>query len=222
MMGLCCGCLPMRLGVLLYAGFVLGMSFSAVATIVTEDTRVLVGGYSASTGFVVRAGGIFGMVFSLGALLGVTDNASSWVRIFAHFALLARFPLVLTVAACDMVTLQGCEHLSFSGGPAQLNGGYRNVALETVALSRSCEEIRVLNLVARLLDGVISAYGVYMTYHWCNLIDHSPRYQISLDETRPLRIYTGFRYPPLPKPNHGHGSLPEYTAYDPPPQAGRL
>jgi len=185
-LGHCLGCVPVRTGVLAFACFILFLSLCAVAGIVTEDTRVLVGGYTYWSNNTVDILGCVGVIVSLMGIIGVNDNHSRWVRWFTNFALLRVIARVFILWA-DWNELQGCEKFGISS----LSAHY-NAAMETVVLQGRCMTIRPAYLAISVADILISLHGVWNAYYWCFMVDHSPMYHISIDDTKPLRIYTGY------------------------------
>lgn len=197
-MGTCCGCLALRTGVALFASLVLCQSLGALATLVTEDVRELVGGYGFLSNLAILALGLLGVSFSLVGVVGCSDNTSGWVRAFAHFVVCIKLPVGLVITITDLTVMQSCERLSaFGGAYTSLSGNYYNVALESAALAGNCGFSRRVYAVVSLISLIVCLYGARATYLWCDLVDHDPRYQIALDEARPLRIYTGYKYPPV-------------------------
>jgi len=209
-MGQACGCVPLRPAVGTLAGLVLGLSLCAVASIITEDVRFLVGGYSLSARNSASTLGAIGVLLSIGALIGVGDNTSRWVRPFAVFLLL-RIIAVLVIFAMDWEVLGGCERFTLNGKEFSSMTGRYNPAIESVALSNTCRQARSKYLMRTALELVLGIYGVIITFRWCHVVDTVPTYQICLDENRPLRMYTGYR-------NFGYPTAPQ--AGPPPTTAG--
>jgi len=202
-LGHCLGCVPVRTGVLAFASFLLFLSVCAVAGLVTEDTRVLVGGYTYWSNITVDILGSLGVIFCLMGVVGVTDNHSSWVRWFVNFAVIrviARF----FVLWADYDTLLGCEKFGISS----LSAHY-NAAMETVVLQGHCATTRPTYLVISIVDIVVSLYGIWNTYYWCYVVEHGPMYHIAIDDTKPLRIYTGYS-------TVGHPEAPPMNVIPPP------
>jgi len=185
-LGHCLGCVPVRTGVLAFACFLLFLSLCAVAGIVTEDTRILVGGYNYWTNIAVDILGCLGVIICLMGIVGVNDNHTRWVRWFTNFALLRVIARVFILWG-DIETLNGCETFGISS----LSGHY-NSAMQTVVLQGSCLTTRPAYWAISVADILISLHGVWNAYYWCNLVDHCPMYHIAIDDTKPLRIYTGY------------------------------
>mmetsp|Transcript_1939 Transcript_1939/g.5243 ORF Transcript_1939/g.5243 Transcript_1939/m.5243 type:complete len:231 (-) Transcript_1939:130-822(-) len=200
-LGHTCGCVPLRYIVTLFMVFMLIFSLCMAVSLVTEDTRVLVGGYSILSRYAVAVLGGIGACFSVGALVAIQDNNTFMVWPFVAFLLL-RIAAVLVIFGIDWQELKGCERFSLSGGAFSSVDSVRfNPAIETVALSGHCGQARVHHAVLTAADALVCAYGALITHRWCHAVDNSPSYQISLDETRPLRVYTGFAnlgYPAAP------------------------
>mmetsp|Transcript_105748 Transcript_105748/g.166943 ORF Transcript_105748/g.166943 Transcript_105748/m.166943 type:complete len:260 (-) Transcript_105748:50-829(-) len=185
-LGHCCGCLPIRTGVLVYSIFILFLSFCAVAGIVSEDTRVLVGGYTQWTHTAVDILGCLGVVFSLLSIVGLHDNHPRWVKFFLYYAILrviARFFIFWS----DVNMLDTCETL----GLTSVNG-YYNPAMEAVKLTNRCHSTTYIYWFVSLFDILVSLYAIYMAWTWCSYVENTPMYHISIDDSKPLRIYTGY------------------------------
>lgn len=185
-MGQCCSCIPLRLCVIAYTSLILFLSICAVLTFITEDPRILVGGYSYWANITVEVFGVFGVVLSLLSLVGLQEHNSRWVRYFAHYALvriIARFCIFLS----DFFTLQNCEHMGFSS-----MSGHYNAAVNMVVLGGRCPMARFFNYFISISDILISLYGVWTTYWWCYVVEEGPVYHITLDDTKAVSIHTGY------------------------------
>jgi len=196
-LGHCLGCVPVRTGVLAFASFLLFLSLCATLGLVTEDTRVLVGGYTYWTNTTVDILGVVGLVLSFMGIVGVHDNHTRWVRWFTNFALL-RLVLLIPITWADFDALLGCEKFGISS-----LGGHYNAAMETVVLQNRCQTTRAAYLAIAVFDILISLYGVWNAYYWCWAVESGPMYHIAIDDTKPLRIYTGYSsigHPEQPPP----------------------
>jgi hypothetical protein len=185
-MGHCLGCVPVRIGVLAFSYFILFLSICAVAGLVTEDTRILVGGYAPWSNWFTDVLGCAGVVLSLMSLMGVYDNHQSWVKYFAYFASIRLF-LRFFILWADWGMLVNCEKFGLSS-----IGGNYNAAMETVVLHGQCTHTRVYYGIISTIDIFISLYGLWNVFFWISVMENGPRYHISLDDTKPLRIYTGY------------------------------
>mmetsp|Transcript_81795 Transcript_81795/g.243982 ORF Transcript_81795/g.243982 Transcript_81795/m.243982 type:complete len:226 (-) Transcript_81795:130-807(-) len=216
-LGYSCGCVPVWCTVLIYAVFMLLLSLAAALSLVTEDFRTMVGGYSLVLRTLVSVLGGIGTFFSVGAIIGINDNCSGWVRPFLYYVLV-RVVVVLVFFVIDWRELQGCEHYTISGGKfTSVDGGRYNPAIETVALADMCSQARTAHAIYTALDVLIALYGAYTVHHWCHMVDVAPTYRIALDETRPLRIYTGFAnvgYENNPPPDHMNAVQSRYAEYN--------
>lgn len=217
-LGNCLGCVPVRTGVLAFASFLFFLSLCAVVGLVTEDTRVLVGGYTYWTNITVDILGVLGVVMCLMGIIGVNDNHTRWVRWFANFAAL-RVVLRCFVLYFDYDTLLGCEKFGISS----LSAHY-NAAMETVVLQGRCPTTRPLYLVISIVDILVSLHGLWNTYYWCWILEHAPMYHIAIDDTKPLRIYTGYsaighpEAPPMLNPEGDDNNVKSMTAHPMPAQ----
>mmetsp|Transcript_114001 Transcript_114001/g.355008 ORF Transcript_114001/g.355008 Transcript_114001/m.355008 type:complete len:226 (+) Transcript_114001:148-825(+) len=217
-LGHTCGCLPVRYTVTLYAVLILILSLAAALSLATEDTRVLVGGYSLGLRYLVSVLGCIGAFMSVGAIIGIHDNSASWVRPFVYWALF-RAVVVLVFFAIDWQLLKICDRFTLAGGKfTSIDGGRYNPAIETVALADSCSQARSTHAVWTVADVLITLYGAYTTLWWCHAVDVAPTYPITLDETRPLRIFTGYadvgyqNRPPADNINEAQNGYAAYSA----------
>lgn len=185
-MGQCCGCIPLRACVIAYTSLILFFSICAVLTFITEDPRILVGGYSYWANIAVEVFGVFGVVLSLLALVGLQEQSSRWVRLFANYALV-RIIARLCIFLSDVFTLRDCEHMGLSS----MHGHY-NAAMNMVVLGGRCSSARFFNYFISSLDILISLYGVWTTYWWCYIVEEGPVYHITLDDTKAHSIHTGY------------------------------
>lgn len=197
----CCCCIPTRTAVILYTVLVLVLSIGGLLAVATEDTRLWVGGYALGVHWLVPIIGGLGVLFSVGAFIGVNDNASVWVRYFAHFGLV-RLAAIVVILINDRIVLASCESLSASGDVfTSIHRDRFNPALATVAFLNRCEFTRVWYMIWTIVDLAISAYGVHATYTWCHFVDNFPAYRITLAETKPLPYYSGFQNLEIPGTN---------------------
>lgn len=171
---------------LAFSCFLLFLSLCAVAGLVTEDTRILVGGYAPWSNWFTNVFGCLGVVFSLMSLVGVSDNHQQWVKYFAYFALIRVFVRIF-VFWSDYEMLSGCEKFGLSSVTSRYNP-----AMEMVVLHGRCDQTRLYYDIISTVDILISLYGVWNTFFWCSIMESGPRYHISLDDSKPLRIYTGY------------------------------
>lgn len=181
------------------------MSACAVVSSLTEDTRILVGGYTYATHFAVAMLGGLGLVFALGALLGMDDNTSSSIRAFANFGLF-RLVAVAVILIADWQELKICERFTLHGSEfSSVTGNYYNAAIETVALGNRCQHTRSWHLALSFADIIVSLYGVSLCRRWVYMLTSAPVYHISPDETRPLRLFQGYANVGAPPADYGRG-----------------
>jgi hypothetical protein len=147
-----------------------------------------------------------GVLFGLLSLVGIHDNHARWVKLFVYFAIvrvIARF----FIFWADFAMLKTCENL----GLTSVNG-YYNPAMETVKLTHRCEWTTWTYTVISVFDIVISLYGIYNAWRWCSYTENTPMYHICLDDTKPLRIYTG--YSTVGHPEKTPDMMPPKAAFD--------
>jgi hypothetical protein len=201
-LGHCCGCLPVRLGVLVYSSFILFLSICAVVGVVSEDTRVLVGGYTHWTRISVDILGCLGVVFSLLSIVGIHDNHPRWVKLFLYYAIV-RVIARAFIFWSDVDMLETCETL----GLTSLNG-YYNPAMEAAKLTHRCQSTTWLYCFVSISDILISLYAIYNAWKWCSYVENTPMYHISIDDSKPLRIYTGYSTVGLPEKRSDTNMVP--------------
>lgn len=197
-MGHCLGCVPVRTGVLAFSCFLLFLSLCAVSGLVSEDARILVGGYAPWSNWFTDVLGCAGVIFCVMSLVGVSDNHQAWVRYFAYFALV-RSLVRIFVFWSDFEMLSTCEKFGLSSITSRYNA-----AMEMVVLHGACSNTRIYYSIISVVDIFFSLYGVWNTFYWVSAMENGPQYHISLDDTKPLRIYTGYS-------TVGHPEAPAYS-----------
>jgi hypothetical protein len=128
-----------------------------------------------------------GIFACIAGTVGINDNNTKWVRIFAWFVIIRTFFRVL-IFWWDFNELRDCEKFALSS----VTQGQYNVAMEVVVLKNSCGDHRVFYPIISALDVGLSLYGVSNALFWAWAQEHGPMYAISLDESKALRIYTGY------------------------------
>jgi len=190
--GTCCGCIPLRAGVVVYAVLIMVLSAMAFAGLVTEDTRLFVGGYTYNCRIAVAFLGVVCFFSSLCCLVGISDNAAPWVRSFCHVAGLRLLALAV-IFFVDYRALQECEDYSPNGNKiSSVHEDAYNVALSTLALSGKCRSTRELYIVLMILDLILSLYGYFMLQRFAYLVETCPTFLIHINETKPIHMYTGY------------------------------
>eukprot|EP00747_Dinoflagellata_sp_TGD_P183334 gnl/TRDRNA2_/TRDRNA2_38139_c0_seq2.p1 gnl/TRDRNA2_/TRDRNA2_38139_c0~~gnl/TRDRNA2_/TRDRNA2_38139_c0_seq2.p1 ORF type:complete len:163 (+),score=22.54 gnl/TRDRNA2_/TRDRNA2_38139_c0_seq2:113-601(+) len=133
-----CCCIPLQLGLRLFAIFVLVHSILGIVGLVTEDYRIAVGGFSYKLSIAVSVVGVIGVLCSLACLMGIHDNQSFWVRIFGHFSAIRIVALAIFLWL-DVYQFEDCgkfvgQHARYSS----INSDYYNQAMHTIALTNKC------------------------------------------------------------------------------------
>merc|ERR1719454_317214 len=79
-------------------------------SILTEDLRFFVGGYTHDGRLAVFWLGLIGCFFSAGALFGLDDNHFQWVHAFAHFSAV-RVVVLVVIFISDIKEFPKCGGL---------------------------------------------------------------------------------------------------------------
>merc|ERR1719316_1734185 len=98
-----------------------------------------------------------------------------------------RVVLRIYVLYADFEQLTKCEQFALSSVTSRYNA-----AMEVAVLTGSCPNTRVFYPFFSMVDIVFSLYGIWTTRYLMWVLDHGPMYHISIDDTKPLRIYTGY------------------------------
>mmetsp|Transcript_82022 Transcript_82022/g.230101 ORF Transcript_82022/g.230101 Transcript_82022/m.230101 type:complete len:272 (+) Transcript_82022:70-885(+) len=216
--GTLCSCMPLRTGVYWHVALVLATSTLCLSTLITEDLRVLAGGYAGWTGTAVLLLGLAGAFYGFCAFVGLRDNESAWVHSFAAFSAV-RVAAIAAIFVGDLLAFRDCGHLAANGAlyvVVNAMSGHHHGALEHVAMMDLCDHTRLIYIVATVTNLVLSTYLVCETFRWCHIIEHGPVYHIALGETEPLKIHTGYQYPPLPHDYHAQIGVSPRSAVPPP------
>merc|ERR1719235_3030183 len=178
---------------------------------VSEDTRILVGGYGPTERLAVGCLGAVTLVASACCLLGISDNHSSWIRNFGYISMF-RIVAIICLFVLDWRLLGGCTRLGPQGDQfTSISDGEFNVALGMVAANGRCEWTRTMYSALVVMNLIISTFGTLHVFHFCSLVDTCPTYQIAISEAVPISIYTGFAnytYNDLPKHNSRESTRP--------------
>lgn len=100
--------------------------------------------------------------------------------------------LLAVVLMMDLSSLEGCEKLGLGGSAFSSVRGDFNVALESVAFAGRCKEVRRDHFFIAMVDICLTFFAAYSTSRFSAALDKTPSYHISLGESRPLRINTGY------------------------------
>jgi len=188
LLGNCCGCVPIRTGVLVYAVLLLIDSFLSVASFVSDDTRIMVGGYTYHTRVAVGFLGFVGVFICLLGILGGSDNSPTLLKMFYQFTLV-RIVVVTCVLTIDMGVLSRCE----SWRPAvSMRADEYNPIMDWVAQSGMCDHVRKLYFDLGALDIMLSCYWTYILRWYLWVIETSPSYLISLQHAKAPEFYSGY------------------------------
>lgn len=188
LLGNCCGCIPIRTGVLLYAVLLLIDSFLSLSSFVTDDTRMIVGGYTYHTRVIVGFLGFIGVCICLLGILGGSDNSPTLLKTFYQFTIV-RIVVVLCVLTVDLGILWKCE----SWRPAvSMRQDEYNPIMDMVAQSGLCDHTRRWYFIFGALDLVLSTYWTWITRWYLSVIENCPSYLISLNHAKAPQFYSGY------------------------------
>jgi hypothetical protein len=188
LIGHCCGCVPIRTGTLIYAVLLLIDSFLSLTSFVSDDTRIMVGGYTYHTRVIVGFLGFIGIFLCLLGILGERDNSPILIRMFYQFSIV-RIVVVLCVLAIDVGVLWRCE----SWRPAvSMRQDEYNPVMDMVAQSGLCDHTRRWYIFLGLLDLVLSSYWSSVTRWYLGVIENCPSYLISLNHVKAPEFYSGY------------------------------
>lgn len=194
-LGNCCNCVPIRTGVLIYAVLMLLDSLLSLGSFVSDDTRLLVGGYTYHTRVIVGFLGFLGIFISLLGILGSHDNSSVLLRYFYYFTIV-RIVVVLCVVCVDFDVLWRCE--KWGAGVARhynamdVRSDEYNPIMDYVAQTGVCQETRLWYFLLGALDLILSSYYTWITRWYVSVIETCPAYLICLNHAKPPEFYSGY------------------------------
>merc|ERR1719181_979873 len=85
--------------------------------------------------------------------------------------------------------------------------------MERVVMTGNCPNTRVFYPFFSMIDILFSLYAIWTARYMIWIMDNGPTYHISIDDTKPLRIYTGFS-------TVGHPDPPPSVSVVPPTSPG--
>lgn len=189
-LGVGCCCLPLRVAVFLFMLYALVLSAAAALSYITEDTRILVGGYNYYAHYVVFAFGLVGTVICVAGLIGLRENRRNFVRCFVAY-FFVRLIFIPCILAVDASTLSACATYSTSGTTISSTTGMFNRAIASVAFRDSCVETEFFHYAWSALDIIISLWGVITCYRWVRIQDSGCSYSIVLSAPHTFKYYGG-------------------------------
>jgi len=188
MLGNCCCCVPIRTGVLIYSVLLLIDSFLSLTSFVSDDTRVLIGGYTYQTRVIAGLLGFVGVFVCLLGILGGSDNSPTLLRMFYQFSVV-RIVVVLCILTIDLGVLWRCE--KWKPAVSVRTDDY-NPAMDMVAQSGTCDHVRRWYFLLGALDLILSSYWTWVTRWYLNVIENCPSYLISLNHAKAPEFYSGY------------------------------
>eukprot|EP00928_Gymnodinium_smaydae_P057060 TRINITY_DN40332_c0_g1_i1.p1 TRINITY_DN40332_c0_g1~~TRINITY_DN40332_c0_g1_i1.p1 ORF type:complete len:194 (+),score=0.54 TRINITY_DN40332_c0_g1_i1:252-833(+) len=178
-LGSCCGCVPLKFCVIVYTVLVGILSVLALSTLVSESSRLIVGGYNPYTRAVAPLLGLFGIFCSVGCVHGIYENNAAWIRTFARYSLLRAVAHTWALHV-DKGALRQCE---FFASTENHSGRTSNLALTAVATSGTCAWTREAYFYVSVLTIIVSLAGAYHASRWSYLVDRMPRFTVISTET---------------------------------------
>mmetsp|Transcript_67833 Transcript_67833/g.126725 ORF Transcript_67833/g.126725 Transcript_67833/m.126725 type:complete len:240 (-) Transcript_67833:31-750(-) len=177
----CCQCIPLRYCAGFHSLLTIIFSACAISLAVSEDARVLAGGFSACTELAVQVLGFTGFFVGIAALLGVMDNKSTWVWLLSGY-LLVRGLMRAVILCLDIQELMHCKDLTLDGTVVTSMAGHFNSGLATAALSNVCYKFLVEYACVSIVDILSSLVGSRTTCRWCSNAER-PVYGIAFDDS---------------------------------------
>lgn len=181
-----CGCIPLRIVVVLYCLYLLVLSGVSLTVGITHAVLspnpwlfrpwfIFVGGLSfyALCGVILFA--LLGCIFSVAATLGVKNGDSAMLRAFARFALMRVLVLAL-IRWCDLAELTSCEDAATPSVDALVAGSFS-----------SCRAAWNAYFIVAAVDSLISCYAAYSASRWCRLNDDKAKMSALPSEATPLQ-----------------------------------
>lgn len=188
LLGNCCGCIPIRTGVLVYAVLLLVDSVLSLSSFVSDDMRMIIGGYTYHTRVMVGLVGFFGVFLCLVGILGSSDNSPTLLKMFYQFSVI-RIVVVLCVLTIDLGVLWRCE--TWKPAVSMRTDDY-NPIMDMVAQSGFCESTRRWYFIFGALDLILSIYWTWVTRWYVGVIENCPSYLISLNHAKAPEFYSGY------------------------------
>lgn len=189
-LGHACGCVPLRIAVYLFLAAILVDSFFMAGGLVTEDTRVFVGGYTNYSRASVALLGLVGIFLSYLGFVGVYDSAPPYIKSFIWYSVV-RLVSIIVLFLWDHRTLWDCEDSALTMYMSTRSEGY-NYAVDVLSVAGACGRTRRIYTELFLVDLALSAYGTFITYNFWVVSETCPIYLIHIEERSPLKIYTGY------------------------------
>jgi len=176
-LGNCCGCIPIRNGVLIIA--LISFLNAAVETLglYSDDVRLETGGFTAFTRNTIGVVGVVGLFASLGGIMGCYDSSAPGVRSFWYFTV-ARIFVIIFVFAVDHMALSRCEQYRWKlYEPEDFNP-----TLSAIARARGCDEVRREYTKSTFSDLIISSYFSYVVWKLSEILLLGPTYLILFEK----------------------------------------
>lgn len=215
---LCCGCVPLRLGVFVIASISLLTSIVMVfAKSLGVDTSVFFGGYVLESKVCISILEISGAIWGFIGITGAWHCHSNSVSVFFYFQV-ARLVVWVGVFCFDLPALMVCEQwiTDMASQPEW------NPRMYQVAMEGKCFEKRMFFYAANVPLFMIFAYFTWVTYEFIEILNTGLPYSFtekrshrafvaqSLAERMPLNLGEWDRREPFPV------ARPDLNAAQPP------
>jgi len=164
------------------------LSVVAVMGMVTEDGRMFVGGYGMAGHAEVACLGWVGIIFTVGGLIGISDNHSGWVNPLVTYSYVYA-ALRVVLVALDLREFGECPNLGLAGTHVSSADSTYNPALAAVALAGTCNQVEGRYLACTVVVVAGTLYGASILRTWCVFVTEYPTFGISPDESLAFARY---------------------------------
>lgn len=182
MFGTAFWCFPLRVGCYLLCVLCSLDCLYALYGLVSEDTRLLVGGFSEPGRVVGGALGFVGLFCAFYGVLGLHENSPLWVRNFWYY-MIAHAVCIFGLYISDIYLLKDCEDTK------KMLSDPSSHAVQAISMAHECGSAQTRYTLYFLIDLLLSTYGIALLGRFIGITESSPTYLIHLDETRPLITY---------------------------------
>lgn len=206
-LGECCGCIPLRQGVMALAAMTLLFSLVELIGLFTDYVRIGAGGFQPTTRVISGVMGALGLVYGSVGILGAYDGTPVYIQHFWFF-LVAHLTIGIAIFMFDMVALHNCE--AWTTDIPSSSGAY-NPTIDEIAKSGRCSEVRTEYTLGWLFGFLLDAYFTFVVWRYHRLIVGAGNYLIHFDNGAPPdMLRAGLEQKPQPPT---YGSMAEPPTY---------